>query len=270
MTEVLAIPELLELILLNLPSSDVLRLTNVSRAFNHLIKHSHGLQGLQYFRANCSLFPNDDGIAFFLNPLLEASFPGWLSSVNRESNVPEHLRDANEPFTRSRWSRYPEAFRCHHASWRDMLITQPPIERIHIIKTRFQRYYEETEEHAESTFALQGHDGGLRMGTLYDYIQHAVLRETNFRPRFDIAIGPGVARLTESFDTGRSAFCLEVPGGTNESGPLTLTLSLRYPWERRKPSAFQALQYRSLAFKQIAFFSDEMAEVEMRKRIGQH
>jgi len=270
MTEVFAIPELLELILLNLPSPDILRLATTSRAFNLLIKHSHRLQSKLYFRPNCSPIPGDDNIDFHLNPFLEASFPGWLTSTNGQPAIPEHLRDANEPFTRSRWSRYPEAFRYHQASWRNMLITQPPIERIHIIKTHFQRYYEETEEHADSVFTLRGHEGGLRMGTLYDYVQHAVLRESNFRPRFDIAVGHGVARLNEFFDTGKSAFCLGVPERTKDSGPLTLTLSLRYPWERRQPSAFQALQYRSLDFKQIAFFPDEVAEVELRKRIGQY
>ncbi|KAF5877240.1 putative f-box domain protein [Botrytis fragariae] len=136
---VFAIPELLELILLQLPFLDLVRAQMINQSFIDVIESSNLLQRALFFRASPDTsFPRPNPL---LQPCHNAQFLDLRSTQTR-------CRYLHNPRGRrmADWSKWPvidyrdgfklniqptnEAVRRKEASWRRMLIVQPPVEEL--------------------------------------------------------------------------------------------------------------------------------------------
>lgn len=152
-SRVLALVEILENILLRLPTRDLLLSQRVSRLWNSVIATSPALQEALCFRASKSSRDNDDDECYdeedgdFLNPLIEAAFPfmfedcdeyieyeskSWRDRVIESKTVvdvddgPWELRR----FRFSEWQFNPAAWKRKEATWRRMQLTKEPLRRL--------------------------------------------------------------------------------------------------------------------------------------------
>lgn len=138
---VFAIPELLELILLKLPFLDLVRAQMINQRVYDVIESSHLLQEALFFRASpASSFPRPNPL---LQPCLNAQFLDLRSNQTR-------CRYLHKPRGRRMvdWKKWPtvnyregfklnlkptgEAVRRKDASWRRMLIVQPPVAELEV------------------------------------------------------------------------------------------------------------------------------------------
>ncbi|KAF9634339.1 putative f-box domain protein [Lasiodiplodia theobromae] len=210
---VLQIPELLELILAQLPMRDLLLAQRVCRRFNNLIQTSIVLQQALFFRPlpkpatpeptttpkrpTWPPFEPSFSLPFPVslpfpppisnprkqqknhplpesvgqNPLLVAAFPPWFS---------RNMSDLSYTTDQCHFSRFKDlplagarrdAFLRPEASWRLMMVTQPPISVMSVVRitvhTRMTTY-EEVEVRFPAPI-------GLTMGVLYDLTCQLVL-----------------------------------------------------------------------------------------------
>lgn len=141
--QVIYIPELLENILLHLPERDLLvNAQRVSQLWHSIITTFRSLQQKLYFQPLPSTEYTTESIP---NPILQELFPPWFRSFER--NVPrtfigrDHFR--NLDWNSSEAKR--EAYKRKDASWRRMLVAQPPVlemthtNRYHLGDRRFVR-----------------------------------------------------------------------------------------------------------------------------------
>jgi hypothetical protein len=227
---VFAIPELVELILLQLPLRDLLLASRISKGFHATITTSPVIQSALFFRPACSIKAKHplDTRARSINPLLQTAFPGFLSEAppviqTEIGNDPSGLKFNEGPSTvlylRSAWTLRPEAFARKEASWRRMLVCQPPATRLTLL------------EKSEGWSGIRLSEGsldfreeeGLRMHTLYDYLYHNVAKQIIFRPEFSVwtwrenlvptnATSEEQQRLTFWLKVCQSGGCIAVPG----------------------------------------------------------
>lgn len=149
----LRIPELAELIFQHLPLRDLLLAQRVCRTFHATIHASPTLQQCLFFapkkrryprhpqnRASSSSNPSrqrkndDEDEAWETNPLLAAAFPPWfqLRYVRSRWDWPQASSFANELPWAGDGERV-RAFMRPEASWRRMLVTQPPLRDVQLL-----------------------------------------------------------------------------------------------------------------------------------------
>ncbi|KAJ7187328.1 hypothetical protein C8R46DRAFT_936440, partial [Mycena filopes] len=156
---VLSAPELLELILAQLPMRDLLVVAPlVSKTWN-AVTLTPTLQRALFLRPD----PTASSTSPVRNPLLMEMFPAFFA---RNGSHPRYGPGKADSIATTQWARAPEAFRYAGASWRRMLPMQPPAqtlfvtERCHARGGDFQR---------EATVPCDDVSApGLRMGALYD------------------------------------------------------------------------------------------------------
>ncbi|KAK7048460.1 putative MFS transporter [Favolaschia claudopus] len=161
-TQVMSTPELLEQILAALPMRDLLvNAPLVSRTWRAITLLSTIQQAL-FFQPAPSISPR------VLNPLLSESFPPFFASYDKkgwESSV--------ETIMRMPWSKAPDAFRRREASWRRMLVRQPPAQSL-VVK--------QTSGGMAGSYDREGalKDPSLSMAVLYDLTLQFVDGDTSF------------------------------------------------------------------------------------------
>ncbi|KAJ7187354.1 hypothetical protein C8R46DRAFT_870291, partial [Mycena filopes] len=151
---VLSTRELLELILSQLPLRDLLiAAPRVCKLWNAMIL-TPALQRLLFFQPD----PNSTARR---NALLTAAFPPFFAPEDADGDYPS----GPASILAMPWASAPEAFRRKSASWRRMLVVQPPARTLLMTNTHhtpggtYQRH---------GRVSLNPGDGGLRMGLLYD------------------------------------------------------------------------------------------------------
>lgn len=189
-SEVFGIPELLENILSHLDMRTLLLAQRTSQEFAAQIHTSPKLQRALFFRpkepGTTPIHEEDDGNLWHgqlspcgfhtkarsafkiqhvrLNPLLLDAFP-WLGT-NPDMGLTQY------DFIESPWANATDAFCRHNASWRRMLLSQPPATSLFIDDHRPGGEYK--SELARTAKWDMGTDG-LRMGSLYDLVYASVL-----------------------------------------------------------------------------------------------
>jgi hypothetical protein len=162
--QVFATPELHEAILLNLPLRHLLvHAQLVSRSWHSLISSSPVLQQSLFFRPSIKE-PQEPSR---LNPLLCEAFPPWFKNLSLSAAQSYGLFHP-KCFEDLDWNSNDNkkvAYAREDASWRRMLVVQPPVRTLQMIRRWSGRnpdtYYE---------CRLQCEEG-LSMGLLYDIIQ---------------------------------------------------------------------------------------------------
>jgi hypothetical protein len=157
--QALSIPELLELILLQLPPQDLLlNAQRVNRRFREVIAGSILLQRALFFHPA----PTDSDTAPEFNPLLKRSFPGWFKDKRFAA------ASRSETFKQLNWNKSKTktaAYARKNASWRRMLVAQPPATALYIVRLFPQRF---SKRH---TMKKREFTQGVRMGPFYDLVQ---------------------------------------------------------------------------------------------------
>lgn len=155
MEQVLVTVELLELILKEVDLQTTLTSANrVCRYWNAVIQDSPQLQTLLFFRPETR--PRDERLSrkeARMNPLLLRKFEGLLMSTSDTTCLVDHEVEKMQR---------PEA------SWRKMLVQQPPVHKLGVWKVEMGCYLEQGYENKTQTknFDVQG---GLRMDDLVEY-----------------------------------------------------------------------------------------------------
>jgi len=150
---VICTPELLELILWHLPMRHLLVAAPLVSQTWRAITLTPALQCALFFRPDPFSESRD-------NPLLAELFPPFFS-VGGYSGA-----DASGIMSMP-WSRAPDAFKRADASWRRMLVTQPPTQTMAITETIVTPNYAGPPDESTPRRAVLN-DLSLRMGFLYD------------------------------------------------------------------------------------------------------
>ncbi|KAK6615011.1 hypothetical protein H4I95_00163 [Botrytis cinerea] len=121
------------------------------------------LQECLFFKSSA---PNAE---FTLNPLLVEKFPAWFNTMEEEP----WIQVGHEVFDKLEWGSSPRvtmAYKRSDASWRKMLLCQPPLEEMLINYTRCDNqwlcFWDVKVEKKE----------GIRMGLAYDYMYQAMYK----------------------------------------------------------------------------------------------
>ncbi|KAJ6508681.1 hypothetical protein C8R45DRAFT_449819 [Mycena sanguinolenta] len=165
--EVLSTPELLEQILVQLPIRDLLVAAPLVSKTWHAVTLSPTLQRTLFFEPD----PLASSSKRVQNPLLAETFPPfafcegklWLGSLDAIEATP--------------WSKAPDAFKREEASWRRMLVSQPPVQTM-VIEQEVHGMGGSSERQAVLD------DLSLRMGVLYDLIVSFVGNDEDLSFRF--------------------------------------------------------------------------------------
>ncbi|GME25268.1 putative f-box domain protein [Neofusicoccum parvum] len=191
MHRVLGIYELVELVFLHLPMRDLLRIQQVCRAWQSTIQTSPSIQQSLFFapkRRRHPVYPEKE--QWELNALLAAAFPPWFRTAYVKSrwDWPMARSFAELPWAKD--ERRTRAFMRPEASWRRMLLTQPPVRDVQLVVKcdhirnlinddylRFvgQRLPQEAAPGADSLFSELPRDPGVTMGWMYDVTQDFTL-----------------------------------------------------------------------------------------------
>ena len=132
----------------------------MSHLFRDSIKRSPLLQENLFFRPTQA---NSNALAE-LNPLLQAAFPVWFRNEDSEKG----LSFIDEIFSTLDLSKDEEkgaAYVREEASWRNMLVIQPPVKALHV-QWQLSSMGETSKKKQEREF-----DQGVRMDVLYDLVQ---------------------------------------------------------------------------------------------------
>ncbi|KAJ7187334.1 hypothetical protein C8R46DRAFT_876120, partial [Mycena filopes] len=149
---VLSTPELLELVLLCLPLRDLLvTAPRVCKTWN-AVTLTPTLQRALFFQPD----PYSSTAPPTRNALLMTAFPRFFASD--EPSGPQDI-------LRMPWAQAPEAFRRRDASWRRMLVAQPPVRTL-VVTNGYHTPGGTFERHGRKDC---GKEDGLRMGLLYDF-----------------------------------------------------------------------------------------------------
>ncbi|KAJ7304870.1 hypothetical protein DFH08DRAFT_671386, partial [Mycena albidolilacea] len=150
---VISTPELLELILSRLPMRNLLvTVPLVSKTWQALTR-TPALQRTLFFRPDLSFEPA-------INPLLVMLFPPFFSGEKmRRWSWPDAEAIQSMP-----WAKAPEVFKRREASWRRLLVIQPPAPEMIVTEHCHARH-----GHFERSGVLD--DPCLRMGVLYDLVR---------------------------------------------------------------------------------------------------
>ncbi|KAJ7040507.1 hypothetical protein C8F04DRAFT_1032288 [Mycena alexandri] len=153
---VISSPELVELILAHLPMRDLLvTAPRVSKMWNATTL-TPPLQRVLFFQ------PDPSDWRPLRNPLLMELFPPFFAPKGPRGRWPG---DA-ESIAKMPWANATQAFRHPDASWRRMLIVQPPAATL--IVTQISHWQEGDFQSQETVNYDDTSSPGLRMGPLYD------------------------------------------------------------------------------------------------------
>ncbi|KAJ6508680.1 hypothetical protein C8R45DRAFT_1089836 [Mycena sanguinolenta] len=148
-TNVISTPELLEQVLVQLPMRDLLVAAPLVSKSWHALTLSPTVRRALFFEPD----PLGSASERVLNPLLMETFPPFFALQQGEGS-PGTIETMP-------WSKAPYAFKRKEASWRRMLVTQPPVHSMIIRQT-----YQSMSGAFERRAVLE--DLSLRMGALYD------------------------------------------------------------------------------------------------------
>jgi hypothetical protein len=198
---VLSNTELLEAILLQLPIYDLLvNAQRVNRTFYNNTRCSPSLQCKLFFSVPSTKSEisdsKDTGIAAAqepierddveFNPFLQRAFPPWFSDMGSASTI-LRLWGIRE-FRALDWNRSEartNAYSRADASWRRMLVSQPAVTSLEIVR-KISQLGVRSEQGGELHF-----QDGIRMGTLYDLVENHIFSKS---PICSFALRwPGVA-----------------------------------------------------------------------------
>ncbi|KAJ5951417.1 uncharacterized protein N7479_009830 [Penicillium vulpinum] len=171
----LSIPEIFELILLNLDTRTLLtKATRICHTWSHFINSSPALQWALFFR------PLDNALnkSKIQNPLLAATFP---SIFHQYGNTKTNDTDINgNPTPRVTFTTFDmvknphkwDAYIRPEASWRRMLVQQPPVYTLSLLRSnvghggQYLYIYEALDD-------LKEPGGGLRMDIVFEALVFA-------------------------------------------------------------------------------------------------
>ncbi|KAJ6574456.1 hypothetical protein B0H19DRAFT_603891 [Mycena capillaripes] len=154
----LSTPELLEATLLQLPMRDLLVTAPLVCKTWHATTLSPAIRRALFFDADPSASKR------VRNPLLRKLFPPFFARpppANSQRSNSRAWPGNAEAITTMPWSKAPDTFDRTEASWRRMLVTQPPVQAVHITQT-INSFMCISERHG----VLK--ESPLRMGLLYD------------------------------------------------------------------------------------------------------
>jgi len=168
----------MEAILLELPSRDLLvGVQRVNRAWHNTIKSSPVFQRLLFFQP----WPPSQRQEPKANDLLSEAFPPFFSQTVNKNHYGKWPAEILSELDWNSSPRKIEAYSRKEASWRQMLVVQPPLKRLVIVKTSSSMAQDGKTEGKLVTHR------GLRMGTLYDFVQEEVNSESTYQStRFDL------------------------------------------------------------------------------------
>ncbi|KAF7360675.1 F-box domain protein [Mycena venus] len=198
---IISTPELLELTLIHLPMRDLLVTTPlVCKMWQAGITLTPALQRTLFFQ------PDPSASAPIQNPLLVELFPPFCeifypSQCSRTCTA--------SSITTMPWSKASEAFRRVDASWRRMLVTQPPVQTLLVKQTRHSR-------RGSSVRRAVLRDLSLTMGTLYDLAVPFIIgfNDSSFRVRWHL-LGSNDAEVAEcdlTLSVKDTVSCVRWPG----------------------------------------------------------
>ncbi|KAK7013249.1 putative f-box domain protein [Favolaschia claudopus] len=154
---VISSPELLELILSHLPMRDLLCIAPlVSKAWQATTTTPY-LQRILFFKPD----PSADPSTLIQNPLLAEIFSPFFTPL--ENPYACHWPGRTASIWEMPWLKNLDAFRRAGASWRRMLVTQPPVRTSALKHVTRYRYGSTTRQATLSGLSL-------RMGFLFDLI----------------------------------------------------------------------------------------------------
>ncbi|KAJ6517266.1 hypothetical protein C8R47DRAFT_1086825 [Mycena vitilis] len=178
---VLSTPELLETILASLSMQDLLLIAPLVSKTWQAITLTPRLQRILFFQSD----PASASAEPVQNPLLVEIFPPFfLPDLDTQSRW--SWPDV-ESIIALPWASAPAAFRRRDASWRRMLVRQPPVRHLPVMEIRHGRT-------GDFKRRAQMVDVELRMGTLYDLVLPFIDRATSsFRIRWNCAADADIA-----------------------------------------------------------------------------
>ncbi|KAJ7108396.1 hypothetical protein C8R43DRAFT_1044225 [Mycena crocata] len=155
---VLSTTEILSQILAQLPMRDLLlKVPLVCSTWQATIL-TPALQRALFFQPDFAIAPASP----VQNPLLVELFPAFFAPYQKERWHSSTCWPSNaSSISRMPWATAPDAFRRADASWRRMLVTQPPPQTLLVTETRRTVPLGISERYATL-------DGPLRMGVVYD------------------------------------------------------------------------------------------------------
>jgi len=169
-------PITLSSVLQNLDPGDLLSCRRVCVFFNTIINSSKDVRRALYLlpaSAPTVLTPFGRGILYTINPLLKTKFkPFFLTNMNsnyglwNELALNHLLPNDGRTAVKSEWDACIATIRAlfrSEASWRDMLVTQPPITELEVIRLSTLLPGSQPLRHTRLLF-----ETGLTMGKLYD------------------------------------------------------------------------------------------------------
>jgi hypothetical protein len=183
-SRVFATPELLEAILIQLtPLNHLLHAQLISRTFHTVIANSPKLQQLLFFRTNTSRNPKD----WSINPLLRQHFLPWSAPASGRFDSRDY-----DVLRRMDWTKSPatcDAFLRPEASWRNMLLMQPPPKSLKVVMWMHGQGGD-SESIADVSFADKPAQG-VTMGRVYDITESWLRDADDSYPAFGIDIEDG-------------------------------------------------------------------------------
>ncbi|KAJ7636302.1 hypothetical protein FB45DRAFT_906342 [Roridomyces roridus] len=152
---VISTPELLTCILTQLPMRDLLVTVPLVSKTWQAITQTPEVQRLLFFE------PSTDSSSSpaVQNPLLAELFPPFFAPERQDTRF--HHSWMAHTIKAMPWSKAPWAFNRANASWRRMLVTQPPARKIIVVQTH-------SYMRGKSVSRATLEDGPVRMGRMYD------------------------------------------------------------------------------------------------------
>ena len=164
-------PKLLVMILGALPIADLLRAQRISHQIQITIAGTKKLQQALFFEPKLCFDPRStsQAIGTEINSLLVARFPVWFTDWQHREDCKAAASDSSSAICGLELSTSQlDALTRHDASWRKMLICQPPLQKLQI-QGCFEIKYTRSTYPIQSTY-LDHADTGLRMGKLHDIV----------------------------------------------------------------------------------------------------
>ncbi|KAJ6505366.1 hypothetical protein C8R45DRAFT_548032 [Mycena sanguinolenta] len=166
--QVIATPELLELILTKLPMRSLLVTAPLVSKTWQAITFTPTLQRALFLLPDPSSEPMQ-------NPLLAELFPPFFAAEPDDANKSWYQPGCATSIMAMPWATAPDAFKRAEASWRRMLVTQPPAQTMVITETASIGRARPSQRRA----VLKDPEA-LRMGVLYDLAVNFIDRESSW------------------------------------------------------------------------------------------
>jgi hypothetical protein len=179
-SSVLGMPELLEAVLLCLDMQSLLtQAKRVCRSWHELINRSVQIQQALFYKPEPTP-PTTHGVDtraplnMRQNPLFRQFFQPWFVDWIKHGDKTWQSTDldALDLFKQSAVYKNRDAFLRKGASWRTMLVTQPPLPAIGIFESKVGDFGTSYKSNVRKFLGNDNGEIGLRMGDFYDMIYH--------------------------------------------------------------------------------------------------